>query len=57
VLGGGAEIVPLGLEYVALSSSQPAVDGTYWVASAVEVPEESYDWLLRVYAICADVGF
>jgi hypothetical protein len=55
VIGGGASMISPTTS-VALSTSMPTVAGTGWHALAEEVNPTAFNWLVRAYAICANVA-
>jgi hypothetical protein len=58
-IGGGARINAPAKSKVAVSASYPLVDSNNgrvgWIASGRETPEESEDWQVVAYAICAEL--
>jgi len=57
VLGGGARIIGANTK-IALIESMPKQDGAGnrvgWTAAANEVAEESGDWAVEAFAVCAE---
>ena len=57
VLGGGGRIINAASHLgVALDSTGPVSGNTGWVAQAHEVNPDATNWVIRIWAICANVS-